>query len=65
LKNNHEYRLLSAPEIEILKQQGVSAADWGQILVSREFIPQNIRNVQFSGSIKASFVIFKDGAGMR
>lgn len=52
MKNNHEYRLLSAPEIEILKQQGVSAIDWDQILVSQVFIPQNIRNVQFSGSIK-------------
>jgi len=52
LKNNHEYRLLSAPEIEILKQQGVSAIDWDQISVSQVFIPQNIRNVQFSGSIK-------------
>jgi carbonic anhydrase/acetyltransferase-like protein (isoleucine patch superfamily) len=52
LKNNQEYRLLSAPEIEILKQQGVSAINWDQILVSQVFIPQNIRNVQFSGSIK-------------
>ncbi len=52
MKNNQEYRLLSAPEIEILKQQGVSAIDWDQILVSQVFIPQNIRNVQFSGSIK-------------
>ena len=52
MKNNQEYRLLSAPEIEILKQQGVSAINWDQILVSQVFIPQNIRNVQFSGSIK-------------
>jgi len=52
LKNNQEYRPLSVLEIEILKQQGVSSADWNQILVSQEFIPQNIRNVQFSGIIK-------------
>ena len=52
MKNNQEYRTLSAPEIEILKQQGVSAADWDEIFVSQVFIPQNIRNVQFSGCIK-------------
>ena len=52
MKNNQEYRTLSTPEIEILKQQGVTAADWDQILVSQVFIPQNIRNVQFSGCIK-------------
>ena len=42
LKNNQEYRPLSSPEIEILKQQGVSASDWDQIFVSQVFIPQNI-----------------------
>ena len=52
MKDNQKYRPLSASEIEILKQQGVSAADWDQIFVSQVFIPQNIRNVQFSGSIK-------------
>jgi hypothetical protein len=52
LKNNQEYRPLYSPEIEILKQQGVSAADWDQIFVSQVFIPQNIRDVQFSGCIK-------------
>ena len=47
MKNNQEYRLLSTSEIEILKQQGVSAADWGQILVSQEFkLKQNGENAR-------------------
>lgn len=51
LKNNQEYRPLSILEVESLKQQGCSSSDWDQIWVSSTFIPENIRNVQFSGCI--------------
>lgn len=52
MKKNQEYRTLSAPEVEILKQQGCTATDWNQIFVSNSFKPENIRSVQFSGLIK-------------
>ncbi len=52
LNNEKYYRSLSAPEVETLKQQGCSATDWSLILVNPKFIPENIRNVQFSGSVK-------------
>jgi len=48
---NQEYRTLSSHELEILKQQGCSAADWNQIFVGSKFIPENIRNIQFSGIV--------------
>ncbi len=46
------YRLLTAPEIEILTRQGCSAANWNNIQVCAEFIPENIKNVHFSGNIR-------------
>lgn len=46
---NQKYRSLSTPEIEILQAQGCSAADWNQVLVSEVFIPENVKNTQFSG----------------
>jgi len=49
---DQEYRSLSTNETEILQQQGCTAADWNQVLVSHGFIPENIRNVQFSGTIR-------------
>jgi len=52
LKNNQEYRPLSTLEVESLKQQGCSSSDWDQVWVSKTFIPENIRNVQFSGCIR-------------
>jgi acetyltransferase-like isoleucine patch superfamily enzyme len=52
LKENQEYRTLSQTEVKILKQQGCFAADWNQIFVSQKFIPENIRNVQFSGNVR-------------
>jgi len=52
LKNNQEYRKLSKAEVEILNQQGCTAIDWDQIVVGNIFIPENIRNVQFSGSVQ-------------
>jgi len=52
LKNYQEYRPLSQSEKEILKQQGCTSVDWDQISVSNAFIPENIRNVQFSGTVR-------------
>ncbi len=52
LKNNPEYRPVSPVEVEILKQQGCTAVDWNQIFVGQVFIPENIRNVQFSGNVR-------------
>jgi hypothetical protein len=47
-----EYRKLSATEINQLQQQGCNSSDWSQISVSPVFIPENIRNVNFSGIVK-------------
>jgi hypothetical protein len=52
LKKTQEYRAIALTEIEKLKQQGCSAQDWNQIFVSEAFIPENVRNVQFSGTVK-------------
>ncbi len=49
---NQEYRSLATKEIEILQQQGCTAADWDQVSVKSKFAPGNIRNVQFSGCVK-------------
>lgn len=46
----HEYRPLLVTEIDLLKQQGCSAENWNNVFVSKIFIPENIRNVQFSGT---------------
>lgn len=51
MKKKQEYRPLSQAETELLKQQGCTSTDWDQISVSNAFIPENIRNVQFSGTI--------------
>lgn len=47
-----EYRQLSAIEIDLLKLQGCSAANWNDVLVSEVFIAGNVRDVQFSGLVK-------------
>jgi len=52
LKKTQEYRTLTPPEIETLKNQGCAATDWNQIFAVDSFIPENIRNVQFSGCVK-------------
>lgn len=52
LKEIQEYRTLSLPEVEILKQQGCDAADWNQIFVSNLFSTENVHNVQFSGYVR-------------
>lgn len=46
------YRKLTNSEIEILKNQGCSAADWSLISVGEVFIPENIRSVNFSGNVQ-------------
>jgi hypothetical protein len=60
-----DYRKLSDTEIKQLQQQGCNSTDWSQISVSLVFIPENIRNVNFSGIIKigdnSGFVEFTGG----
>ena len=46
-----KYRSLSKHEVEILQQQGCSAANWDQVSVKSIFVLENIRNVQFSGVV--------------
>jgi len=52
LINMNEYRKLNRTEINQLQNQGCTASDWDQILVGDVFIPENIRNVNFSGNIR-------------
>jgi hypothetical protein len=47
-----EYRKLSTAEITQLQEQGCNSSDWSTVSVSQVFIPENIRNVNFSGIIK-------------
>jgi acetyltransferase-like isoleucine patch superfamily enzyme len=49
---NPKYRPLSTHEVEILQQQGCTAANWDQVLVKDRFLPENIRHVQFSGNVR-------------
>jgi len=51
-KDISQYRQLSIAEIESLKHHGCTATNWDQISVSQLFVPENIRHVQFSGSIR-------------
>jgi len=46
------YRNLTDQEIGILTMQGCSAEDWTDIKVAEHFLPDNIKNVKFSGNIK-------------
>jgi NDP-sugar pyrophosphorylase family protein len=46
------YRSLTTEEIGLLLRQGCYAADWADISVKDEFIPQNIRNTSFGGKVK-------------
>ena len=48
---NQKYRAISLPEIDVLKHQGCTSGDWDLIQVCENFVPENIRNVQFSGNI--------------
>lgn len=51
MKNTHEYRQLTDVEVSKLQQQGCNSDNWEQIQVHANFIPENIRNVQFTGNI--------------
>ena len=46
------YRNLTDHEIGLLTMQGCSAEDWSLIKVHNHFLPDNIQNVKFSGSIR-------------
>jgi len=52
LSNIDEFRNLSATEISQLIQQGCMASGWDQVLVSQKFNTNNVRNTQFSGSVR-------------
>ena len=46
------YRKLTAEEIEILKSQMCTAADWNLIEVSEDFAPEYVSHTRFSGNIR-------------
>lgn len=46
------YRKLTAAEIEVLKAQTCSAADWDEIEVADGFIPETVHHTRFSGQVK-------------
>lgn len=48
---NENYRPLTPPEVEKLQKQGCTAADWNKVNVSSKFVPENVKNVQFSGNV--------------
>jgi len=52
------YRNLTSTEIEVLKSQYCNAEDWNNILVHKNFKPDYIREVNFSGKIKLG--LFED-----
>lgn len=47
-----KYRKLTRKEIEILESQMCSAADWGQVEVAEDFVPEYVRHVRLSGNIR-------------
>jgi len=48
---NENYRPLTPTEVEKLQNQGCTAADWNKVKVSPKFVPENVKNVQFSGIV--------------
>ncbi|NQU55405.1 MAG: DUF4954 family protein [Bacteroidetes bacterium] len=50
------YRNLNDSEIKILKQQGCSAENWVDVLVTAKFSSENIFNTQFAGAVKLGFL---------
>ena len=52
------YRNISVPETEILKQNGCSCDDWNRVTVKDGFDPSGCINVIFSGDI--SLGVFKE-----
>lgn len=45
------YRKLTSEEINHLKNKGCSADDWNMINVTEKFVPDQIRNTNFSGEV--------------
>ena len=50
--NMKNYRKLTEAEIEMLKSQLCSAADWDQIEVAEGFIPEKVHHTRFSGHVR-------------
>ncbi len=46
------YRSLTTQEITLLMQRGCTASDWQHITVHKDFLPDNLYNVQLSGDIQ-------------
>lgn len=46
-----EYRSLTAEEIEQLVEQGCTAGNWGNVLVTEPLLAERLRNVEFAGKI--------------
>ena len=47
----NDYRNISAPEIEVLEQNGCFCEDWSMVKVKDGFIAERVRNVSFSGEV--------------
>lgn len=46
------YRSLTPQEIDTLRMQGCTAADWGRVLVAESFVPQTVERVRFYGDVR-------------
>ena len=46
------YRKLTAAEIDVLKTQLCSAADWDQVEVAEGFLPEPVHHTRFSGHVR-------------
>jgi len=46
-----DYRLLTADEIETLKENGCRAEDWTAVSVAEDFQPHHVRNTDFYGEV--------------
>lgn len=51
-ESEYQYRNLTDSEIEILGKQACTATDWSNVFVGSGFSTANIRNVNFSGTVK-------------
>ena len=50
--NMKNYRKLNEQEIEQLKAQMCTAADWNQVEVAEDFSADHVRSARFSGKVK-------------
>ncbi len=46
------YRPLTQEEIELMKSQGCTSADWGLVQAAEGFLPERVRNVRFGGVVQ-------------